>query len=328
MVIILASVWEGLSLYQQINLMKMRVSSLKIYLLFSLAPLINSILKEFVDLNVKPSFIILQLFTVFNENQIDLYKNLLFGWTLLSGKISQRFIELFTIAFFVAFFGCLILFLVKKRSLYKNIIFLSLWTLLFYVVNSTRNHLGGEFMESRYYTLSTVGLVGLLAYGFSLIRSRYVNVLFALFLIFNLYVTNNILLQTATYRSVQNFNKVWDKIEQDVPKGEIGSIFMITGDEGSNRGRIIDGSGSYTIPFSAKRNIIAREDQPVLTNDEKLIAKLICNKGVVIINPLIGNIYKDQMSLSHLHAWEIKNGELENRSGQARESIEKIATCL
>ena len=182
-------------------------------------------------------------------------------------------------------------------------------------------------VESRYYAISAVGVVGLLAYGFSFIKSRYINGIIFLFLIFNVYVTNKILLQYSTFRSIPVFNKIWDKINQDVPEGEIGSVFMYSGENYLHREYLLDYQD--TMPFAVKRGLIKKEEFPIMTNDKNLIARLICEQNVPRHSPVGELIQKEPILLSHVHAWELKkNGELENRSEQEREGIKKIAKCL
>lgn len=321
MVIVLASVWELLSLYQHSNLRKISISLSKTFLVFLLAPLAGFIISKFLGINPKPSAVIQQFLSILNYDPIDLLKNLLFGWTLLP----EEYKELLTIIYFLVLISALFLFIFKKQNLYKNVIFLSLWISLFYIVNALANPLTGGSMESRYYALSAVGVIGFLAYGFSFIKTKYINELLALFLVFNLYVTNNILLHISTYRSVQIFDKVWNKIDQDVPQDEVGSVFMFTG-AFAQRAAILDWND--TIPFSAKRKILAREKQPLFTNDKKLIAQLVCNRSITVLTPLTNAVTKEPIPLSHVHAWELKNGELENRSEQERDGIKKLAKCL
>jgi hypothetical protein len=187
--------------------------------------------------------------------------------------------------------------------------------------------LGSSVMESRYYAISAVGVVGLLAYGFSFIKSKYINWILFLFLLFNIYVTNHVLMQYSTFRSIQVMNRIWGKIDQDVPKGELGSVFMFSGENFSLRARILDWQDS--IPFIVRRGIVVKEEYPFFTNDKNLIARLICEKNVVKRFPAVDVIQKEPIPLSHVHAWELKkNGELENRSEQERNGILKIAECL
>lgn len=83
-----------------------------------------------------------------------------------------------------------------------------------------------------------------------------------------------------------------------------------------------------TIPFAVKRGIIKKEEFPIMTSDKQLIARLICERDVSRHSPFGDIIQKEQIPLSHVHAWELKNGELENRSEQERDGIKKLAKCL
>lgn len=184
----------------------------------------------------------------------------------------------------------------------------------------------GMGMESRYYAISAVGTVGLLAYLLSLIKSKYINWILVLFLVFNLYVTNNSLIIYSVTRSIQIHNKLWDKIDRDVPQGEKSSIFMYSGTNFTQRTSLLD--WKETIPFAVRRRIIKKEEYPIMTSDKNLIAKLVCEKNVVKHTPVGDIIQKEPISLSHVHAWELKNGELEERSEQEKDGIKKLAKCL
>ena len=134
------------------------------------------------------------------------------------------------------------------------------------------------------------------------------------------------MLKYSTFRSIQAFNKIWDKIDQDVPKGEISSVFMYSGENYLHREYLLDYMD--TIPFAIKRGILKKEEFPIMTSDKQLIARLICEKNVSRHSPFGDIIQKEQIPLSHVHAWELKNGELENRSDQERDGVKRIASCL
>lgn len=324
MTIVLASIWEFFSLYQNIKLKNLIFSLIRLTLLFSLIPLTGLILNKFFHITPDISILIREFSEISINNIIDSLKNLLFGWTL----IPEQLRIFLTIVFLLSMVLTSILFFWKKHSSYKIILFLDLWLLLFYIPNylaQTDARLGGS-TEHRYYTISAVALIGLMAYGFSFLNSKYINWIIVLFLVFNVYVTNQVLLKNSTYRSIQIHNKIWSKIDQDVPPGEKNSIFMFSGVDSNLRSRLLDWND--TMPFVAKRGLVISYEYPFFTNDKFLIAKLICEKNTIRHGPLGDIIQKESIPLSKVHAWELKNGELENRSEQERNGIKAIAKCL
>lgn len=327
MLIGLAFIWEFLSIYQKFNFKKIISSLSKLSLLLLIIPLTGFITNKFFNITPDVSIMFKQFLRI-NSSNIDpvgSLKNLLFGWTL----ITEQFREWLTIIFLFCLCITLILFIIKKQNSYKIVIFLSMWSFLFYLANylsRAGTTLGSSDTESRYYAISSVGIVGLLAYGFSFIKSKYAGYAFFLFLLFNLYATNTTLKQYSAFRSIQENSKIWDKIDRDVPREELGSVFMFTGADFTMRARLLDWQD--TIPFAVLRKITKREDFPIMTNDKELIARLICEKNVSRHSPFGNIIQKEQILLSHVHAWELKGNELENRSDQERDSIKRIAKCL
>lgn len=325
MILPLVLIWEFLSLYQKFSVKKIAFFSLRAILLYPLILITTFIFHKYFGVTNNFSQYTKNLFLFNFNNLVQVLENALFGWTLLPKEV----IFWATVISLFIFPLLIILFLWKKSEIYKIISFLYIWIFLFYLPNFLTQYFArsGVAMESRYYAISAVGVVGLLAYGFSFIKSKYINWIMFLFLVFNIYVTNKVLTQYSTFRSIQVFNKVWDKIDQDVPKGEIGSVFMYSGENYLHREYLLDWMD--TIPFAIKRGIIKKEEFPIMTNDKNLIARLICEKNVVRHSPFGDLIQKEPIPLSHIHAWELKkNRELENRSDQERDGIKRIASCL
>lgn len=324
-VALLVPIWEFLSVYQRFSIKKAVRSLLRIILLFSILGLTALLVQKYFN-TVSQAPSLLQVLSSISFNNIVLsLENPLFGWTLLP----QQYAFWPTVIFLLTIVLLLILFVLKKQEVYKITFFLCLWIPLFYLSNFLTQSFArsGVAMESRYYAISAVGVVGFLAYGFSFIKSKYINWIIFLFLVFNIFVTNTVLLNISTFRSIQAFNKIWDKIDQDVPKGEIGSIFMYSGVDFTQRTRLLDWMD--TIPFAVNRKIIRKEDFPIMTADKDLIARLICEKNVLRHSPFGDLIQKESIPLSHIHAWELsKNGELVNRSEEEKEGIKQRAKCL
>lgn len=324
MAIVVIVFWEIMTLYQKVNLKNLGAALARISLIFFFTYLMDILVSKFFGIAPQVSSLLKGLEDGTFTGWVYSLRNLFFGWTL----IPEQFTFWGTILSFIIVSICLILFIWKKLESYKIIIFLYFWMAAFYLPNFlTQAHSRlGVPMESRYYAISAVGLVGLLAYGFSFIRIRNINLILIPFLIFNLYLTNNILLMHSVYRSAPFNNRVWNKIDQDIPKGELVSIFMYTGADFTLRSKVLDYADS--IPFALKRGIINKYDYPIVTNDKNLIARLVCEKNVSRHSPFGDIVQKDPIPLSHIHAWEFKDGKLVNRSEQERDNIKRITKCL
>lgn len=322
----LVLLWEFLSVYQKFSFRRLAFFSLRAVLLLPLIPITTFIFQNYFGVTSNFSQYIKNILLFNFVNLINVLQYPLFGWTLLPRNIVfwATAVSLFILPLLI------ILFLWKKGETYKIVLFLYIWIFLFYLPNFLTQYFArsGVATESRYYAISSVGVVGLLAYGFSFIQSKYINWILGVFLVFNLYVTNNVLKGYSSFRSIQVHNKIWGKIDQDVPKDEKMSVFMYSGENYLRRERFLDWQD--TIPFALKRGIIRKEEFPIMTNDKNLIARLICEKNVPRHSPFGNLIQKEPIPLSHVHAWELKNegGELENRSEQERDGIKKIAACL
>lgn len=323
--VFLIAIWELLSIYQKFTAKKTFTSLLKVILLFLFMVPLYFFVKKYFNMTPDLKSILLGLSLISFSNIVLTLEKPLFGWTLFPQQFTFWATNLFL--FITALL--IMLFIWKKQTIYKITLFLCLWIPLFYLPNFlTQAHSrSGVDMESRYYALSAVGIVGLLSYGFSFIKSKYINKIIFLFLLFNIYVTNNILIQHSTFRSISIHNKLWNKIDEDVPKGEKASVFMFMGDDSSLRAKLLDWND--TIPFSVRRDLIKEEEYPFLTNDKDLIAKLVCEKNVAKRFPVIGDVIQEEpIPLNYFHAWELKNGELINRSEEERNQIRRKAKCL
>lgn len=324
-IIIICLLWELMSLYQNISLKKTSIFFLRIGFLALLAPLIGLAVYKYFGTTVDLAYTLKQASQVSFNQIFQSLENPLFGWLLLPKEIAFWS----TLIFLLATILISIIFIWKRTKMLKIIIFLSLWIPLFYLPNFiSQNHAkSGIPMESRYYAISAVGIVGLLAYYFSFFNSKYIKLIIPLFLLFNIYVTNSLLMKNSVYRSTEINNKIWDKIDKDVPQGEKTSIFMYSGEDSTQRSKILDWMD--TIPFAVKRGILKKEEYPIMTSDKDLIARLICEKNISRHSPFFEDIVqKEPIPLSHIHAWELKNGELVERSEEERGSVKAKAKCL
>src|SRR3989338_9167626 len=179
------------------NFKSIALFSLRAILLLPLIPITTFIFHKYFGVTNNFSQYTKNLFLFNFSNLIQVLENVLFGWTLLPKEIVfwATGISLFIFPLLI------ILFLWKKSEVYKIISFLYIWIFLFYLPNFLTQYFArsGMAVESRYYAISAVGVVGLLAYGFSFIKSRYINWIVFFFLLFNLYVTNRVLLQYSTF---------------------------------------------------------------------------------------------------------------------------------
>lgn len=332
MVVPLAIIWGLFNLYQHFrsNLLSF---ILRNSFLVAILILAKSIIQRFFDIRVDIS----SYLSGFSwQSFLGLFYslgNFLSGWILIPGFPERIFprpeVLWFTAIFFLLIFIVLILFIFRKSDKYKILLFLSLWIPLFFLPNwFSQAHIkvgASVVIESRYFAISAIGFAGLFGYLLSNLKGKFGKKILISFIFVNILASAVILKQNWDFRSVDFQNKIWNQIDNDVPKDEKNSIFMFLGTS-KVRTEVLDWAD--TVPFAVRRGIINKEDYPIFTNDKKLIAELVCKKNVSRPSPFGAMIQPDTIPLSHVHAWDLSDGILTGRSEQEREGVKAIAECL
>lgn len=177
----------------------------------------------------------------------------------------------------------------------------------------------------RYLTISSVALAYLVSSFISSLNKKYFTTACLLVLGFNIIFTNILLSSQLPYRSIAAVNHVWDQIDSFVPKKEIDTIFIYTGQD-PNRLMLLN--WSLTIPFAIRRNMTDLKDFPVLLYNEESIKKMLCGEEV-IVNTLGGQfIHQNQTPLSHLYAFRLNHGEILDESKQFRNFFASNSKCV
>lgn len=228
-----------------------------------------------------------------------------------------------------------ILFLKRKRDIYKNLIFFLLWILFFYfpswmasglMVNG--NVIAG--VTNRYFAIPSVGLVIIIAFFISTINNKFLRVLTLIVILSsNILMANRILKDELSYRSIEVQDKLYDQINRTVAKGkERESIFVFLGDN-DLRLFALDWNGAF--PFALKRKITDLDGFPVVTNSIDVINKLLCGEtDTISISAGVGspiNVKGKKFLLENLYAWVTVNGDLQDVSEEIRGQVQKQLRC-
>lgn len=247
--------------------------------------------------------------------------NLLLGWVQSpqGGELQYFSIPILIVLLLIS----LPLVLLFKSRFWAILLLFTLWIPWVYLPNWMFNKDLIVPPTDRYLSLSAVGYIGISALVISSIRLRFLSYLLpALLIFFNIKTAGEVLDKEAKYRSRKIVEPIWEKIDKDVPLEEKNSVFVYLGED-YTKYYILEWSGSA--PFAIRRGIKRYEDYPIVTSDEKLILKLLCEDNVY--RPaMLGWVYqKEKIPLSHLHAWSMNEGVLRNVSTTIREKYKKTA---
>jgi len=264
------------------------------------------------------------------KNYFNSIGNLWVGWIIPlqeSGSLSSysKFNTTAGFFLFILFVLIFIYFIFSRKKFSKILLFFGLWINLIYIPNWLFDQTLVLGTSHRYLTLSSVGLIGAIAYLVSSIRQRQVLILVSLLFVFlNIVSANRILKEQSKYRSFDIVESLWNKIDSDVPKNAKNLIFMYTGGD-YLRGVALD--WSFSIPFGIKRGVLDVDDFPIVTGDRDLITKLICNENVS--RPSVGkwSVQKERVPLSHIYAWKLQSGVMQNISEKVRAEIKENLSC-
>lgn len=227
-------------------------------------------------------------------------------------------ILLSSIGFYLSFF--------KKSRFGVTMSLLTIWIPVTYIPNWLANKSFTASPTDHYLAVSAIGYLGLLALFVARVKMRWLMHLLILFIVLaNIRMANEILIREASFRSYKIIEPYFDQIEREVPKGEQNSIFMYLGNDNA---KYVDLDWSGSNPFGIKRKMTRYEDFPIVTADEKLILKLLCEENVYRPSNLDWTYQKERIQLSHLHAWELNGGILRNISLEKREEFGKKAALI
>lgn len=329
MIIPIVIIWEVFTFYQQ-NLEKkfIKRTSLRILLVCGLAFLLISAISQrakYFSSNLYSS----NIQYVFNHlgsslnNYLNSMGHLLIGWFVpineMVGISSSTFVGLVVGYFLLAVFILqLILFLKTKSNFYKVTSFLLGWMIFFYFPSwITQEHIavGGLVIgvTNRYLAISSVALVCLISIILIKIRNKNLSLCILLIIIsLNIFTANRLLGSERQYRSLEIQERLYSKIDSDVPHGfEKNDIFIFLG---NNWLKILGLDWNGAFPFALKREIKNPDDFPLIISDIKSVTSKLCTD-------------KNNYSLSNTFAWDVSGGSLVNVSKQIREEILQNAIC-
>ncbi len=126
----------------------------------------------------------------------------------------------------------------------------------------------------RYFGLSEIGFILLVAYILSRVRNRtVVAALTGIFILGNIITANRLLWAESQYRDAGRVNRFWTTIDASV--GSVPKpVFVFSGEE-PLRTYSLALSGSY--PFAIARGITGKADIPVVTDDPGGLERRVCD---------------------------------------------------
>lgn len=247
--------------------------------------------------------------------------NLILGWFIPF----EEFVSLTTPNFLTTFAGYLaILFTIliclallrKKRESLRIIFFFLVWAFLFYFPSFfTQSHYvaGGTIsaVSNRYLAIPSIGIIGLISYLITFMRFKTRVIILILIISLNIFNSNKILRKQYTYRSLEVQNMLYNKIDQDLPRGEERDKTLVF--LGNNEVKIVglDWNGFY--PLAIRRGITDKKEFPIIINNLADIKKSICGDESLSL----------ETKLSRLYAWEVQNRTIYNISENVRLLIGK-----
>lgn len=205
-------------------------------------------------------------------------------------------------------------FFIKNKSKQAGYLaFFIFWAFIFYLPNFLSEPRAPMAGAHRYLFFSNIGLVGLVSYLIAKINKTWlIFVLSIIFITLNIYKANTILAWQSTYRSAVVVEKIWGKVNEDVPKKEVNDIFIFYGSQPWLSHVIGLAGGAF--PFMLERRIYGNPDTfPIMTSAKNIILNDLCSK-------------RPQLPISHIYAWEVKYpGLLLNKTQQYRKIYKEEA---
>lgn len=251
--------------------------------------------------------------------------NLLIGWIIPVEELNHLSDPNFLTAmagsiFFVTLFILIFLLLRKKSDSLRIALFFGLLIVLFYfpgwfTQSFYFEHQSASAVSNRYFTISNVGLVGLMTYLISFVVSKYRVAILLAIIILNLWSSWRILSWESIYHSTATQNYLYEKIDKDLPKGdEKSKILLFTGDHWIRIA--LDWNDFY--PLALKRGIIRKSEFSEVTNDLNRVKELVCARD---------ENTPPKFRLSNLYGWDVGSGDIYNVSKQLRSIISNDKEC-
>ena len=214
---------------------------------------------------------------------------------------------------------------IKKRNKHARVVlFFVLWMLLFYLPNWLFEPAITVGATHRYLVISSVGFLGLIAYGATHMRPVFLAGLFTVcFIAANYLVVQQRLAFASRYRSAGVVDTVWNTIDHSVASTNGVKIFMYTGQDPLVT-YVLNLSGSA--PFALRRNIDDPNVFPIITADTEKILYYLCTQ-----HPIVSVFGKDVrldtgIAISNVFAWNLTNdGVLTDMSLSERTRLRSVA---
>ena len=274
---------------------------------------------------IKNIFIILANFPQMLIKFLTSIGNLLVGWIIPIVELNHLtdpniFNTIAGVLFFIWTIILIFAFWKRKSTIFRILLFLSIWIFLGLIPGWLTQ---SDYIERqsytavshRYLTLSSIGLIGLIAYSTSFIKRKYSFPILTAVIILNLWSSYRILSWESIYHSAVTQNYLYNQIDKDLPKGdEKNKILVFTGDHWVRIA--LDWNDFY--PLALKRGITRKSEFSTVTNDLDRVKELICAPD---------ENTPPKFRLPNLYAWDVGSGDIYNVSKQLRSVISSDKEC-
>lgn len=298
-------IWSFLTLLLNLNKNSLRKLFLTTLLLISVLISLKWYLDPRVANRHQPmvehlSFVLTHpIFTL--TNFLTSIGNLTIGWFVpLSENLGLGTANIFSTSFgYLFFFNTIWItfrFLKGRTNIFKILTFLSIWVFLFYLPSwFTQGHyvkLGTiSAVSNRYLLIPSIGFIIIISYLLVSLK-KYTWIVLGFIIMFNLISSFRILTAESEYRSVEIQTKIYDKIDQDLPKGDEKNKLIIFLGNDPIKIFAIEWNGFY--PLAVRRNITEKNDFPTIANNLEYVKKLVCKQQDKAVPDFL---------LSNLYAW-------------------------
>lgn len=319
-----ALLWNLLNLIRNFDRQQASKLLLRTIMIISLPAL----LKWYLDprLSDRNSYIIRHFSYILNHplevtgNFLTSIGNLLIGWFIPF----EETVNLVTSNFWTSTFGYLaflftiiigFIFLWKKSESTMILFYLSIWIFLFYFPNwFTQSHYveGGAIsaISNRYLVISSIGFIGLISYLIHFLRAKIVLIILSLIIFANILSSWRILKGEYVYRSLKAQNILYNRIDQDLPRGdEENKILMVIGDY---KIKVFGFEWNGFYPLALRRGIKNQKEFSTIATNLEDAKKIVCNQDSI-----------SKFKISELYSWQIQNSTIHNISEEIRLIVKK-----
>jgi hypothetical protein len=180
-----------------------------------------------------------------------------------------------------------------KNRIFGILSFCIVWTCLFFLPNWIAEPRAAMTSQHHYQYLSAIGYVGLVAYGISSLKNKYL-IAFAgaAFVILNMYKTNELFSLQLPYRSSARIEESMRVVLSGAPEKQTNVLFLFTGDVFWFENSFYWDLGPH---FLLRTGDSEKSHMPEVTTDERVVVDRLCASTEKF----------SRLPVSHLYVWKV-----------------------